>query len=132
MGQCQGDPGFGPGHRGYGMHSDAVLKAAFDLSEAQAAGLKALGEKRQASVEALHKQMADGRKALEEALKAEKPEPAKVGNALLAVRGYEKQMPKIEEAYRAGFKALLTPEQQKKLAEIETARAGQALHHHGL
>ena len=146
---CEGGPGGGPppmhggrmGHCGHGpdgmagpggQHSDAVLKEAFGLSDAQVAGLKVLGEKRQASVEALHKQMADGRKALEETLKAEKPEPAKVGNALLAVRGYEKQMPKIEETYRAGFKALLTPDQQKKLAELEAVRAAQALRQLGM
>jgi len=83
----------GPG----GRHSDAVLKEAFGLSDAQVASLKTLGEKRQASVEALHKQMA-----------------------------------KIEETYRAGFKALLTPDQQKKLAELEAVRAAQALSQLGL
>jgi Spy/CpxP family protein refolding chaperone len=120
----------GPGHRGHGPGGwggpggppDAVLKEAFGLTDAQAASLKTLRETRQASFESLQKQMADGRKALEESLKAEKPDAAKVGNALIAVRGYEKQMPKIEETFKTGFKALLNPEQKKKLAEIDPAQ----------
>ena len=142
MGQGPGGGGPAFGYRGFGpggpggphgqMPPDAVLKEAFGFTDAQLASLKTLRETQRASVEALQKQIADGRRVLDEVLNAENPEPAKVGSAMLAVRGAEKQMPKIEETFRTGFKALLTPAQKQKLAEIEAVRAAQELRHLGL
>ena len=146
MGMCDGPDGMGPGgmghrggHGGPGMMgrfggpgSDVMLKEAFGLTDAQMASLKALRETEKSSAEALQKQIADSRKALDEALSAAKPDAQKVGSTLIALRGYEKQGPKVHETFRDGFRALLTPAQKQKLAEAEAVRAAQSLRRLGL
>jgi Spy/CpxP family protein refolding chaperone len=151
MGMCDGPDGMGPGAMGPagmgrmgrmggpgrmgrfgGPGSDAMLKEAFGLTEAQVASLKTLRETEKSSAEALQKQIADSRKALDEALGAAKPDAQKVGSTLIALRGYEKQLPKVHETFRDGFRAILTPAQKQKLAEAESVRAAQALRHVGL
>ena len=135
-GFCAGGPGLPGGHGmlhgSGGLPPEAALKGVFGLSDSQMASLKSLGETRRASFEALQKKIADGRKALDEALNAASPEAAKVGQALLAVRGLEKQMPKVDESYRSGFKALLNADQKQKLVEIEARRAAAILGRAGL
>jgi Spy/CpxP family protein refolding chaperone len=89
--------------------------ATLDLSQEQKDQIKAIADAKKPSFEALRTQMKADTTALRDAASAATPDPAAVGAAFLKVRA-------DREAARASFKSLLTdikavltPDQQKKL-----------------
>ena len=113
-----GGPGFGPPER--------VLVEALGLTEAQALKVRQLGETRRTAAEALHRQLAEAEKALDDAARAPSPDAVKVGTAYLKRESLRKQMPTIDEAFRTGVAGLLTPEQAARLDAARTAIAVQS------
>lgn len=132
-----GPPPGGPGGGGNGgPPPDVVLKEVLGFTEEQLTSLRQLGETKRAAIEALQPQVVAAEKALRDLVQGTSPDPTAVGTAFLNLQNLQKQFPPIEEAYRNGFKALLTSEQTAKVEAfrgVETAlRTLEALHKLGL
>jgi Spy/CpxP family protein refolding chaperone len=125
----QGGPQAGPA-------PEVVLKDVLGLTDDQVTALKGLLDTRRQNAEALHPQLADAEKALSDALAATSPDPTHVGTLLLAVQAVRTKLDKVDEAFRTSFTALLTSDQQQKVAAIlnlqKSLQAGQALRQLGL
>jgi Spy/CpxP family protein refolding chaperone len=84
------------------------------LNEDQKAGFeKALAEQR-SQTDALQAQLRDSRQKLDEALKAEKPEPATVGALVIEQHRLMQKGQATQEQANQAMRALLTAEQQAK------------------
>ena len=139
---AQGPPPPGPGGPpnaggpNAGPPPDRVLVDVLGFTEAQLAQLRQLAETRRAAAETLQKQVGEAEKALGEALRADEPDAATVGAALLKVEALRRQLAPIEETFRDGVAGILTAEQKAKLdgiREISAAvQAGEALRRIGL
>lgn len=123
-----GGPGGGP--------PDQVLVDVLGFTEAQLAQVRALAEARRASADALRTQQMEAEKALADALKADSPDAATVGTALLRVEAFRRQAASLDEAFRSGVAGLMTAEQKAKLESLRAAaaavQAGEALRRAGL
>jgi Spy/CpxP family protein refolding chaperone len=98
-----------------GPPPEALLKDAFGLSDAQLASLKTLLDTQRQAVQAILPQLAAAEKALGDAVQASNPDPSQLGTLLLAVKGFRDQIRQADAAVAAGFRGLLTADQQKKL-----------------
>ena len=134
-------PGNGPGPGGpppvMGAPSpEEVLKDVLGLSDAQLTQLHTLLDSRRTAGEALRTQLENAHKALHDAVEATTPDPAAVGNAVLAVRGLEKQLQTAGDSFKTAFEALLTADQKAKLEAIaaiqKSLAAADALHRLGV
>lgn len=135
QGPPPGGPGAGPGGPG-GPPPEVVLREVLGFTDAQVSSLHQLADTRRAAVEALQPQIVAAEKAFRDLVEAASPDPTAVGTAFLSLQALQRQMPAVDEAYRSGFRALLTPEQTAKVDAfrgVETAlRTLEALHRLGL
>lgn len=113
-----GDPGGpGPGGPEMGPPPDLALKEGLTLTDDQLAAFKSLQDVRRQTVESIMPQLAAADRAVAEALHASSPDPQQLASLQLTVKGYRDQVRTADETLGAGFKALLTPAQQAKLAQ---------------
>lgn len=99
---------------------DSALKSA-GLSDAQIASVHDLVAARDAKLADVQPQLGPAHEALRAALEAATPDPATVGKAALAAHALEVKVRAADDAFRAAFEALLTPEQ---LAALKVRRPG--------
>jgi len=66
----------------------------------------------------LHQAIQDKSAELQALLESESPDPAAVGALVLEIQQLKEEIRLLEEAYRDGFVALLTPEQLGKFNEL--------------
>lgn len=115
---------------------DRVLVDVLAFTEAQLVQLRQLGEARRTAADALQAQVTEAETALGTALKADTPDAATVGAALLKVEVLRRQFAAIDEVFRTGVAGMLTAEQKAKLETIRNVvaavQAGEALRRTGL
>ena len=92
------------------------------LTEAQRASWRALLEKQREQMEPLRAEGREMGARLRQALDAEAPEAATVGEAMLAVKAHRQKARAQHEAFEQQLRALLSPEQQQKLDAMKAAR----------
>lgn len=120
-GPLPGNPGAPAGPGGpqpQGPPPDVVLKEILGFTDAQLTQLHALLDTRRLAAEALQQQIGAAERALAEAMRAEHPDPAHLGDLLLAVDHLRTQMRQVDEAFRTGFDSLLTADQKAAIEEI--------------
>jgi len=110
----------GPG--AHGGHRLERLARVLDLTEAQVAEARALHEAARADLEPIFAASRELRTRLDGLLDAPSPDPAQVGETVIALRQNREAMRAVHEETKAGFEALLTAEQREKLATLEDAR----------
>jgi Spy/CpxP family protein refolding chaperone len=115
---------------------DRVLVDVLAFTEAQLVQLRQLGEARRTAADALQAQVIEAEAALGTALRADAPDAATVGAALLKVEALRRQFTAIDEVFRTGVAGMLTVEQKAKLETIRNVaaavQAGEALRRTGL
>ncbi|HEY0554593.1 MAG TPA: periplasmic heavy metal sensor [Thermoanaerobaculia bacterium] len=108
------------GHGDMAAHMDHMTKA-LNLTADQQAAVKKLHAELMAKAEPLmaqhHQQQAD----LKTLMNGVNPNSDEVGQKTLAAHNTELQLKALHEDFKTKFKALLTPDQQTKLAQIEAA-----------
>lgn len=123
-------PGHGPGHGGPGFGMGPM--AGLDLTDAQREQMKALHEKRRATLEPLMTEARTTREAFERALAAESPDPTAVGEAALAMKAAREKMHAAHEAAAEEVEKILTAEQREQLAQRAGRHGGRGFGgHHG-
>ncbi|MEP0772789.1 MAG: periplasmic heavy metal sensor [Acidobacteriota bacterium] len=93
-----------------------------ELTEAQQAQWDALLDQLKAALEPLRLQLEDVRKQLAEELRKPNPDRAKIAELILRGKEIQEQMETARRAYAQAFEAMLTPEQQAKLAFLRRAQ----------
>ena len=97
--------------------------AVLGLTEPQQQQVRALFEANRPQMEALFGKMQESRQALEEAAGIESPDPTHVGELYLEHRRLREEGRAQREQMDESLRALLTPEQRRRLDLLETARA---------
>jgi len=115
-------PGGHGGHGGPGAHRLGRLARVLELTEAQVAEARALHEAARADLEPIFAASRELRTRLDGLLDAPSPDPAQVGEVVIALRQNREAMRAVREETKAGFEALLTAEQREKLATLEDAK----------
>ncbi|MEO6326223.1 MAG: periplasmic heavy metal sensor, partial [Thermoanaerobaculia bacterium] len=116
--RAQGHPGGPPppgGPGGPGPSPEAVATF-LRLTDSQKAALGQLHEALEARVEPLRAQEKANHEQLEAALSAAAPDAAAIGRLVIAGKAIRTQLEAAHDAFDAGFTALLTDEQQARLA----------------
>ena len=125
-----GGPG-GPPPAGPQQSPDDVLKDVLGLTDAQLGQLHSLLDSRRTAAETLRTQIDAAQKALHDAVSATTPDPAAIGNAVLALQSLQKQAQSANDSFKTAFQAILTADQKTKVEAIETLlgtlKAAQAL-----
>jgi len=83
---------------------------------------KAIREGNKAQREAIMQEMRQKRQALQELRSQTNPDPTQLGNAMLALRDTQKSVQQFQEQSMESFKRTLTPDQLKKLEELQSRR----------
>lgn len=141
MAQTPVGRGFGMrAQRGAAMQRGAMarnmnaLKDALGLTDTQVQQLRDLQRQRAEAARPTMEQLRANRKALAEAMQAQSPDEARVGQLMVDGKKMRESMRAAGEEYRVKAQALLTPEQKAKLAELQQAgrKAGAARQAMGL
>jgi Spy/CpxP family protein refolding chaperone len=104
-----------------------ALKEAVGLTDAQAQQLRDLRKQQFQAAKPTFEQLRDKRQALAEAMKAEDPNPAQVGQLMVDMKKLGQTMRATQTENRAKAQEILTPEQKGKLQELQQAgRKGMA------
>lgn len=115
---------------------EVVLMHVLDLSEDQVREIQRLVEERRAAIEPMSMEIHFLHESLAELLHGESPDPLEVGEIVLAVRGYEKEIAQHQENFKEGFRSMLTLEQMERVGHINgvahALRAAEALGRLGL
>jgi Spy/CpxP family protein refolding chaperone len=112
----------GPGGRGRFM---AGRMARFlNLSDDQKTAFQKALEQQRPQMQALHQQMRDVRQKLDDALKADNPDPAVVGQLTIQDRALIKQGHALHDQLAQTLRGLLTPEQQTKFDAMQSLGRG--------
>ncbi len=119
-------PGGGPHGKmkmrgGHGeMHGEMMEAhfAALGLTEDQKAAAKQLHEELRAKAEPLMEQVRERHEALQTMLDGANPDPATVGNQVIAAHQTRTQLKALHEDFKTRFTALLTDEQKEKLEQF--------------
>jgi Spy/CpxP family protein refolding chaperone len=110
----------GPGMMGGEDRHLEWLADELDLTAAQQDAAKALHKGVRDEVEALFDQQREIHEAIGDMLDAANPDPAALGQKMIEAHALHGKMEAIHDRLRSEFKALLTPEQQKKFDEIQS------------
>jgi len=110
----QPGPGAGP-NAPMPQNPVQVLARFLQLTEQQAADLRALLEARKDIVEPLMKQIPEKEKELPDLLNSASPEPAAVGRVTIAIHDLRRQVDEARKDFAAGFEALLSAEQKTRV-----------------
>lgn len=97
------------------------------LTPDQVTAWEALLTALETTVKPLLQQIAANDRQLAELLKQPNPDPAAIGNLILANRALREQIRGAQETYVTGFEALLTQEQKDKLGFIRRAERVQPI-----
>lgn len=97
------------------------------LTPEQVAGWEALLTTLESTVKPLLQHIAANERQLAELLKQPNPDPAAIGNLILANRALREEIRAAQETYVTGFEALLTQEQKDKLGFIRRAERAQPI-----
>jgi Spy/CpxP family protein refolding chaperone len=114
-----GGPGNGPAG---GPPPDGALVQFLALSEAQLASWKTFHEELKAAIDPLIEQQRAAQQQLQAALDATTPDPAAIGNAMLAIRAIGNQIRAAHDALDAKLKSVLSPEQVLKFDAFRAAQ----------
>ena len=114
----------GPHGKGMADHMAHMTKA-LNLTADQQAAVKKLHTELMAKAEPLMAQHHQQQAELKTLMNGVNPNSTEVGQKTLAANNTEAQLKALHEDFKAKFKALLTPDQQTKLAQLE------AEHPHG-
>src|SRR5262245_60961559 len=120
MAQGPGGPGVRrawagqPGRPGMAANSDA-LKEALGLSDAQVQQLRDLRKQQFEAARPSFEQAREKRQQLAEAMRAENPDPTKVGQLMVELKRLRQSGGGLRDDLQAKARAILTPEQQTKL-----------------
>lgn len=117
-----GGSGMGPGHH-------AMLVRHLDLTDAQKTQLDQLRGETHATIEPLFDKMHELHGKLEEMLDADTADATQLGQQMVAIRAVKKQLDAAWVDHDTKLIAILTPDQQNKLEELEAERG--ARRHHG-
>lgn len=104
-----------------------VVARFLSFTPEQVAQWDALLETLQATVRPLAQQIAANDRQLADLLKQPSPDPAAIGNLILANRGLREQIRQAHQVYLTAFEALLTAPQKEKLAFIRRAERVQPI-----
>lgn len=112
----------------------AALKDVLGLSDAQVRQLRDLRRQQAEAARPTMEQLRANRKALAEAMQADSPDAARVGQLMVDGKKLRESARAAGDEFRAKAQALLTPEQKTKLAELQQAgrKAGAARQAMGL
>jgi Spy/CpxP family protein refolding chaperone len=133
--------GFGmKARRGAALQREAMarnmdaLKDTLGLTDTQVQQLRDLRRQRAEAARPTLEQLRANRKALAEAMQAQSPDTARVGQLMVDRKKLRESLRAAGEDYRGKAQALLTPEQKAKLAGLQQAgrRAGAARQAMGL
>ncbi|HVT03978.1 MAG TPA: periplasmic heavy metal sensor [Thermoanaerobaculia bacterium] len=103
-----------------GAPPEAILKIVLGLSDDQLHALQSLAATRAAAIAPLLEQLGPLQQTLQAALQSERPDPAHVGELVVAIHQIERQVSQHEQNYREAFHALLSDEQRAKVAQIHS------------
>lgn len=106
---------------GPGRGRERMVRA-LQLSDEQQQQARQLFEARRPQMQAFFEKMREGRQRLQGAAESESPDPAQVGELLLEQYRLRQEGRTHREEMQAAFRALLTPEQQRKLDLLKAAR----------
>jgi Spy/CpxP family protein refolding chaperone len=120
----RGGPGGGPGDAdGFGpMHRAARF---LELTEDQKTRLAEIVEQGRPERERLRELRRETQEQLREALEAEPPDPATVGQAAIDMHALRAQHETSRKSVEAAFQSLLTPDQQRKWEMMQASRAAE-------
>ena len=110
----------GPGMMGGEDRHLEWLADELELTAAQQDAAKALHKGVRDEVEAIFDQQRDIHEAIGDTLDAPNPDPTALGQKMIEAHALHAKMEAIHDKLRSEFKALLTPEQQKKFDEIQS------------
>jgi Spy/CpxP family protein refolding chaperone len=94
------------------------------LTAEQRAKVEVLEAAHREQMEPLRAEGRDLHQKLREALKADNPDPATVGSAMIALKQHRESLKTARESYREQLKGQLTAEQRSKLEAWEAVRPG--------
>lgn len=123
MGPGEGPNGPGPN----APRPKEVVTRFLALSADQVTAWETLLTALETTVRPLVQQIVANDRQLAELLKQPNPDPAAIGNLILANRALREQIRGAQETYVTGFEALLTQEQKDKLAFIRRAERAQPI-----
>lgn len=111
-----------------------AVKESLGLTDTQVQQLRELRRQRAEAARPAMEQLRQNREAIAEAMKADNPDAARVGQLMVDGKRLRESMRGSGEEYRAKAQALLTPEQKTKLEELQKAgrRGGAARQAMGL
>jgi Spy/CpxP family protein refolding chaperone len=120
-GAAQAQEGMGPG-RGHGrLGKIHRALAALDLNETQRTQIRGFFQEARPTFKSLREKMRVDHEALRDAVDADRPNPATVGNAFLKVHADRKAMKTEREALRTKVESVLTDEQKIELRGMRKA-----------
>lgn len=117
-------PAGGPGGRGPGGFMVERMARVLNLSDDQKTAFQKALEQQRPQMQALHLQVRDNRRKLEEALKGDNPDPAVVGQLVIQGHALMKQGEGLREQSSQALRGLLTPDQQTKFDALQSLRQG--------
>src|SRR4029079_14477182 len=118
----------------HGERREAFLTRVLDLSADQQAAVEKLHAEMKAKAEPLRDQRHQQMKEVFALLKSANPDPAVVGEKMIAAYATRQQMKTLHEEFESKLSALLTPDQQEKLQKFQERRKsfdGEGFGHRG-
>lgn len=115
------------------MHGDMMEAhfAALGLTEDQKAAATQLHEELRAKAEPLMNEVRERHEALEALLDGANPDPATVGNQVIAAHKTREQLKALHDDFKTRFTALLTDEQKAKLEQFHERHGDPGDHFRG-
>lgn len=112
------------GHDGSHRHGrrGAFLVRALDLDATQQAAVEKLREELAAQAKPLREQRRQQMQEMKALLDGTNPDPAAVGQKMIAARDTKQQMKALHEQFESRLGALLNSEQQEKLQKLQARR----------
>jgi len=107
---------------------EAHLAAALSLTEEQKTQAKALHDQLKTQMAPLAAQSRQQRQELKSLMNGTNPDATEIGQKTLAANQTRAQIKALHENFKAKFTALLTPDQQTKLAQMEQNRQAHWAH----
>ena len=117
-------PAGAPGGRGPGGFMVERMARVLNLSDDQKTAFQKALEQQRPQMQALHQQLRDNHRKLEDALKSDNPDPAVVGQLVIQGRALMKQGEGLREQASQALRGLLTPDQQTKFDALQSLRQG--------
>jgi Spy/CpxP family protein refolding chaperone len=103
------------------LHPMRIVAQYFDFTQEQVDQIRGFLEIRKAAVEPLLKQIAAQEKDLHDLLGTTDPDPAAVGNMLIAIHQLKEQVKAARDQFDTSLEGILTPDQATKLHAVRRA-----------